>query len=75
MSSKAFENEFLKSLGLLSKAQQNKVLSYVKSLLNGTKSTSQQGLLKFAGSIDPKSIKEMSMAVTAGCESIDKNEW
>ena len=75
MSSKAFENEFLKSLGLLSKAQQNKVLSYVKSLLNGTKSTNQQGLLKFAGSIDPKSIKEMSMAVTAGCENIDKNEW
>ena len=52
MASKAFENEFLRNLGLLSKEQQNKVLSYVKSLLKRTKNTNQQELLQFAGSIE-----------------------
>ena len=75
MSSKAFENEFLKSLSLLSEEQQNKVLSYIKSLLKRTKNSSQQELLQFAGSIDPKGIQEISTAIEAGCENIDKNEW
>lgn len=75
MESKAFENEFLRNLGLLSKEQQNKVLSYVKSLLKKTKNSNQQELLQFAGSIDPKDIQEISTAIEAGCENIDKNEW
>jgi len=32
-------------------------------------------LLQFAGSIDPKSIQEISAAIEAGCENIDYNEW
>jgi hypothetical protein len=75
MLSKAFENEFLRNLGLLSKEQQNKVLSYAKSLLKRTKNSNQQDLLQFAGSIDPKDIQEISKAIEAGCENIDKNEW
>jgi hypothetical protein len=49
MASKAFENEFLKNLELLSKEQQNKVITYVKALLKRTKSNNQQALLQFAG--------------------------
>ncbi len=75
MESKAFENEFLRNLGLLSKEQQNKVLSYVKLLLKRTRNTNQQALLQFAGSIDREGIREISAAIEAGCENIDKNEW
>ncbi len=75
MESKAFENEFIRNLGLLSREQQNKVLSYIKSLLKRTKNTNHQSLLQFAGSIDPKGIQEISAAIEAGCEKIDANEW
>ena len=75
MESKAFENEFLKNLGLLSKDQQSKVLAFVKSLLSRDQKINQQELLKFAGSIDPNSIREMSTAIEDGCENVDKNEW
>ena len=75
MESKAFENEFTRSLGLLSKEQQNKVLSYIKSLLGKTKNRNHQSLLQFAGSIDPQGIQEISAAIEAGCEKIDANEW
>ena len=74
MLSKAFENEFFRNLTLLSKEQQTKVLTYVKSLLKRAKNTNHE-LLKLAGSIDPKDIQEMSAAIEAGCENIDKNEW
>lgn len=73
MQSKAFENEFLKNLELLSKEQQDKALAYIKSLLR--RDRNQQDLLQFAGSLDPKSISEMSDAIEAGCENIDRNEW
>ena len=75
MESNAFENEFIRNLALLSKEQQNKVLSYIKSLLKRTKTTNQNELLQSAGRIDPQSIQEISPAIEAGCENIDKNEW
>lgn len=75
MASKTFENEFLKDLDLLSKEQQNKVISYVKALLKRTKASQHNGLLQFAGSLNPKDVQEISSAIEAGCESIDKNEW
>jgi len=73
MQSKAFESEFIKNLQLLSKEQQGKAMAYIKSLL--TKSRSQHDLLQFAGSLDEKSVREISEAIKAGCENIDKNEW
>jgi hypothetical protein len=76
MASKTFEREFLKGLDLLSKKQQDKVITYVKALLKRTKSTNQRnGLLQFAGSLTPKDVHEISSAIEAGCENIDKNEW
>lgn len=75
MLSKSFENEFLKSLDLLDKEQQGKVLSYIQSLLNRNRNSTQQALLQFAGSIDPKDIQEMNAAIKGDCENIDKNEW
>jgi len=75
MASKAFEHEFLKGLDLLSKEQQNKVISYIKSLLKRTAGSHRQKLLQFAGSFNPKDVQEISSAIEAGCENIDKNEW
>jgi hypothetical protein len=76
MASKTFENEFLKGLDLLSKEQQDKVISYVKALLKRAKSNKlHSGLLQFAGSLNPKDVQEISSAIEAGCENIDKNEW
>jgi len=74
MISKTFENEFLKNLSLLNKEQQNKVLVYIKSLLSRTKQPNRD-LLQLAGSIDPQDLRQMSEAIEAGCENIDKNEW
>ncbi len=75
MASKTFENEFLKTLELLSKEQQNRVITYVKSMLKRTKSNNKQALLQFAGSFKSKDVQEISSAIEAGCENIDKNEW
>lgn len=75
MASKAFENEFLKSLELLTKDQQNRAITYVKALLKRTKTNNQQALLQFAGSFESRDVQEISSAIEAGCENIDKNEW
>ena len=75
MTSKNSENEFLKNFGLLNGEQQKKVLAYVRSLLKRTKGTPMQNLLQFAGSIDTKSIQEISTAIGEDCENVDKNEW
>ena len=54
-------------------------MAFVKSLLNRGQKTNQQDLLKFAGSIDPNSVREMTTAIMAGCENVDpdgyRDEW
>ena len=75
MASKAFENEFLRNLELLTKEQQNKVITYIRALSKRTKSNNQQALLQFAGSLKPKDIQEIMSAIEEGCEKVDKNEW
>lgn len=39
------------------------------------KGTPGRELLRFAGMIDPISLKEMSEAIEAGCERVDLDEW
>lgn len=76
MTPKAFESEFLKGLDLLSKEQQHKVISYIRALLKkADNNNNQHDLLQFAGSFNSKDVKEISSAIEAGCENIDKNEW
>jgi hypothetical protein len=74
MVTKAFETEILRSLNLLERDQQNKVLDYIKSLLKFSKSN-QHDMLRFAGDFSPKELELMSQAIEEGCEGIDKNEW
>jgi len=63
MQSTAFENEFLKNLKKLTREQQNRALAYIKLLLR--RDQKQQELLQFAGSLDARSIREMSEAIEA----------
>jgi hypothetical protein len=74
MTPKAFESEFLKELDLLNKEQQQKVIAYIRALLKKT-DNNHHNLLQFAGSFNAKDIKEISSAIEAGCEKIDRNEW
>lgn len=74
MLSKAFENEFLKNLELLNKKQQERVLTFIKSLLKA-KSNNQQELLQFAGNLNTNEAQEIRTAIELGCEKIDKNDW
>ncbi len=32
-------------------------------------------LLRFAGTIDPESLREMEAAIGEGCERVDSDEW
>jgi len=76
MGSNPFENELLKNINLLSKAQQAKVSAFVRSLLeNSLRSGNNADILKFAGAFDAQSLKEMSAAISADCGNVDKDEW
>jgi hypothetical protein len=76
MISKSLENEFLKSLNLLSIKQQNKALEYIRALLKASESNNErEALLQFAGAIDANAITEITQAVENGCENIDNNDW
>jgi hypothetical protein len=75
MLSNTFETEIFKNISLLSQDQKNKVLAYIKSLVTQPKGSSNKELLQFAGIFNPKDIQEMTDAIEAGCENIDKTEW
>ena len=67
-------NEIVTMLSYLNKAQQIKLLAFVKSLVK-TKKRGKRGLLKLAGSIDKKDLELMKKAIEEDCETINQNEW
>lgn len=74
MTSQAISSEIIKKLDLLGLNEQNKVLKYIKSLIN-SKRDGKSGLLKLAGSLSKEDAEEMIKAIEDGCENIDYNEW
>ena len=74
MTTTAINNEIMKFLPTLGKTQQEKVLSFLKSLAQN-KNTSASQLLSFAGSIPQNELKQMQQAIQQGCEHIDDHEW
>ncbi len=75
MTPKAFENEFLKNLGLLNKEQQGRALTYIRALAKRAQNDNHLDLLQFAGSLSTKDAQEIGAAIETGCENIDRNEW
>lgn len=74
MESSTFEKELLKNIKLLSKEQQETVLVFVKSLVQGIpRARDKKDILKFPDVYDAESIKEMSAAIKSDCENIDKD--
>lgn len=74
MSDKTIDTQLLGYFHSLAKPQQLDVLNYLKSLVKEDR-PSNKGLLKLAGSISAKDLREMEEAVKEGCEQIDEDEW
>lgn len=73
MTTAAINKEIMKYLSSLGKAQQVKVLGFLKSLMK--EKNASKDLLSFAGSITTGDLKQMEQIINDGCEHIDKNEW
>jgi hypothetical protein len=74
MLSKAIQKEFLVGLGKLERAEQGKVLAFIKSLLK-RKRKKHPKLLALAGSISAEDLNLMQKTIEEGCENIDSNGW
>jgi hypothetical protein len=55
---------------------QRQVLDYAR-VVAAPRPTGEPGrnLLRFAGLLDPDSLREMKESIEAGCERVDQNEW
>jgi len=70
------EKELREQLEHLAPARQREVLAYARALAaEATTNRPPRELARFAGSIDPDDLAEMSAAIDAGCEQIDLDEW
>jgi hypothetical protein len=68
--------EMLAQLQSLPAAQQQRVLAYARALASG-KPTGVPGkeLLRFAGTIPPEDLRQMTQAIAEGCEQVDPHAW
>jgi hypothetical protein len=76
MVSSVLEKELHQQLEHLPFGQQRQVLDFARALAS-TRATGVAGhqLLQFAGTIKSGDLKEISQAITDGCEKVDKHEW
>lgn len=76
MKKAALKIEILHYLGMLESSGQDKVLAFVKELFKSSeKKRINHSLLSFAGIFNTSDLKEISSAISEGCETIDKKEW
>ena len=73
MTTAAINKQIMKYLSALGKTQQEKVLYFLKSLVQ--EKTTSADLLSFAGSISAEDLKQMEHTINEGCEHIDEHEW
>jgi len=76
MAGPSFEQEITSHLHKLSPEQQVRVLAFVRTLVEETRSGVRGSeLLRFAGAINPADLDEMEKAIAEGCEQVSVNEW
>jgi hypothetical protein len=76
MASSSLRNEILHQFEKLKPDQQRKVLEFARALANtNLEGTRGKDLLRFAGTIEPSDLKEMTEAIEQDCEKVDANEW
>jgi hypothetical protein len=66
--------QILKEVDQLSSEQQREVLGYARSLRQ-KQGVAGRELLRFAGSIGPDDLEEMSRAIDADCERVEPDAW
>ena len=69
------QEELLKEMSRLSQKEQQRVVSFAKSLAAGPTGTASKDLARFAGAIHPDDLKQMAAVIEEGCERINESEW
>lgn len=72
----AIRDQILSDLDRLAPEQQRRAAELVHGLVSTLpKGASGRDLLRFAGSLDDESAREMIEAIEQGCERVDLDEW
>lgn len=72
----AIKKQILSDLDLLSPEQQRRAAELVHRMVSATpKGTPGRDLLRFAGTLDDESAREMIEAIEEGCEQVNPDEW
>ena len=72
----AIKEQILNDLDRLAPDQQKRAAEFVHSLVSPLpKGTPGRDLLRFAGTIDDTSAREMMEAIDEGCGRVDLDEW
>ena len=70
----AIKEQILNDLDQLSPEQQKRAADLVHGLVS-PKGTSGRDLLRFAGTLDDESARQMREAIEQGCERVDLDAW
>ena len=70
------KDELLSRIDQLPVELQRRVIAFADALvLSSPKGTPGRDLLRFAGTLDEDSAREMQEAIEDACEQVDVNEW
>jgi hypothetical protein len=76
MVSAIIKDELLSRIDQLPVELQRRVIAFADALvLSNPKGTPGRDLLRFAGTLDEDSAREMQDAIEGACERVDVNEW
>jgi len=76
MVSAIIKDELLSRIDQLPVELQRRVIAFADALvLSNPKGTPGRDLLRFAGTLDEDSAREMLEAIEDACERVDVNEW
>jgi len=72
----AIKQQILEDLGQLSPARQQRAAELVHGLVSAqARGTAGRELLRFAGTLDDQSARQMTKAIEEGCERVDIDGW
>jgi hypothetical protein len=76
MSEPAIKQQILDDLDRLSPPQQRQAAELVRSLVSPLpKGTPGRELLRFVGTLDEESVRQMKEAIEEGCGRVDPDGW
>ena len=76
MVSAVIKDELLSRIDRLPVEFQRRVIAFADALvLSNPKGTPGRDLLRFAGTLDEASAREMQEAIEDACEQVEVNEW